>query len=217
MAGSNDPWAAGEDGWAAAVADGSRRPPSRRQIVIALAIVVSVMVVLTGVLWDAARRATPPAAVAPGSALAFPPTARAAVPTIASAASPGPIASASIGPVVAPGGLTADPAWVSSIAARTGIPARALAAYVDAQLTTTLTAPNCQIGWTMLAGIGGVESNHGRFGGAALRPDGTTTKPILGPALDGTHGNKAIPATTAGVRLDGDPKWDHAVGPMQFL
>src|SRR5262249_37765056 len=53
--------------------------------------------------------------------------------------------------------------------------------------------------------------------GAALRPDGTTSTLILGPALDGTHGNIAVPATAEGRLLDGDPAWDHAVGPMQFI
>ncbi len=110
-----------------------------------------------------------------------------------------------------------DPSWVTSIAGRTGIPARALSAYVLAQLTFSVSTPTCGIGWTMLAGIGGVESNHGRFGGASLQPDGTSTVPILGPPLDGTHGNKVIPATPAGERFDGDPHFDHAVGPMQFL
>jgi membrane-bound lytic murein transglycosylase B len=69
----------------------------------------------------------------------------------------------------------------------------------------------------MLAGIGAVESGHGSHGGAVLRPDGTTSTLILGPPLDGTHGNIAIPATAEGRSLDGDPAWDHAVGPMQFI
>jgi len=67
--------------------------------------------------------------------------------------------------------------------------------------------------WTLLAGIGFVESGHG----GSLRTDGTTARRILGPALDGTDGNIAIPASAEGRRLDGDPRWDHAVGPMQFL
>lgn len=108
-------------------------------------------------------------------------------------------------------------AWVNDVATRTGIPARALTAYADAQLATNTTEATCHLSWVMLAGIGSVESGHGSHGGAVLRPDGTSSTPILGPALDGTHGNIAVHATSAGVRLDGDPRWDHAVGPMQFL
>jgi membrane-bound lytic murein transglycosylase B len=113
--------------------------------------------------------------------------------------------------------VVAAPAWVAAIAARTGIPARALAGYADAALAIGVTRPQCHLTWTMLAGIGAIESGHGQHGGAQLRADGTTTIPILGPALDGTHGNRAVPATAEGVRLDGDPRWDHAVGPMQFI
>ena len=75
------------------------------------------------------------------------------------------------------------------------------------------TQPGCHIPWTLLAGIGSVESAHG----GSLRPDGTTTRRILGPPLDGSGGNIAIPASPEGRRLDGDPRWDHAVGPMQFI
>jgi membrane-bound lytic murein transglycosylase B len=71
--------------------------------------------------------------------------------------------------------------------------------------------------WTLLAGIGLVESRHGSAGGATLQADGVTSTPILGPALDGSRGTVAIPATAEGLRLDGDPKWDHAIGPMQFI
>jgi membrane-bound lytic murein transglycosylase B len=113
--------------------------------------------------------------------------------------------------------VTVSAAWVDNVAARTGIPVRALTAYADAQLATNATEPACHLSWVMLAGIGSVESGHGSHGGAILRPDGTSSTPILGPALDGTHGNIAVHATAAGVRLDGDPQWDHAVGPMQFL
>jgi len=107
--------------------------------------------------------------------------------------------------------------WVTSIADRTDIPDRALTAYANAQLVTNVTKPGCHLSWVMLAGIGLIESGHGSHGGSVLMPDGTTSKPILGPALDGTAGNKAVRATPAGLRLDGDPQWDHAVGPMQFL
>jgi membrane-bound lytic murein transglycosylase B len=113
--------------------------------------------------------------------------------------------------------VTVSVPWVDNVADRTGIPARALTAYADAQLAINATESSCHLSWVMLAGIGSVESGHGSHGGAVLRPDGTSSVPILGPALDGTHGNIAVHATPAGIRLDGDTSWDHAVGPMQFL
>ncbi len=40
---------------------------------------------------------------------------------------------------------------------------------------------------------------------------------ILGPALDGIGKVAAIPSTPDSVRWHGDSRWDHAVGPMQFI
>src|SRR5581483_8747901 len=41
--------------------------------------------------------------------------------------------------------------------------------------------------------------------------------PIIGPALDGHPGVDQIHASPLGTKLHGDPVWEHAVGPMQFL
>jgi hypothetical protein len=68
----------------------------------------------------------------------------------------------------------------------------------------------------LLAAIGRVESNHGRFGGARLREDGYGTKPIRGIPLDGRP-NVALIRDTDGGELDGDTTYDRAVGPMQFI
>jgi cell wall-associated NlpC family hydrolase len=46
---------------------------------------------------------------------------------------------------------------------------------------------------------------------------GNTAPPILGPALDGSDHTRAVPATPASAAYTGDARWDHAVGPMQFL
>ena len=67
----------------------------------------------------------------------------------------------------------------------------------------------------MLAGIGAVESNHGRYRGAVLRPDGTTTPRIVGIPLDGTRSLRI--ADTDDGRLDGNRQYDQAMGPMQFI
>ncbi len=80
-----------------------------------------------------------------------------------------------------------------------------------AQATTCRGLP-----WQVVAGIGKVESDHGRFGGATLSPDGSVRPAIIGIALDGTNGTAAI-GDTDGGRLDGDAEWDRAVGPLQFI
>jgi membrane-bound lytic murein transglycosylase B len=107
-----------------------------------------------------------------------------------------------------------DPAWVSRMAARAGLPEPALRAYAAAMLRS---ADTCDVGWTTLAGIGWVESQHGTIGGRTLGPDGRSSSPILGPALDGSGGFAAIPATAQSTTWHGDPEWDHAVGQMQFI
>lgn len=118
-------------------------------------------------------------------------------------------------PATAP--VPADPAgWLAHLASTTDVPLRALRAYTDAEARTRATDPGCHIDWATLAGIGRTESNHGTHGDSDLGPDGVASPPVIGPTLDGSPGLLAI-ADTDGGRLDGDPVWDHAVGPMQFL
>ncbi|KAA2255670.1 murein transglycosylase [Solihabitans fulvus] len=121
-------------------------------------------------------------------------------------------------PAAQPDSAGRDPlrVWADKIAQITQVPSRALRAYGNADLVMRTKVPGCQISWATLAGIGRIESHHGRYGGATLGEDGLPSKPIIGPALDGTNGFRAIPATDGG-KLHGDPVWDHAVGPMQFL
>ncbi|HEY0189156.1 MAG TPA: lytic murein transglycosylase [Cellulomonas sp.] len=110
----------------------------------------------------------------------------------------------------------ADPDWVARIAAAGDIPERALAAYAGAALAVADSHPGCGLGWNTLAAIGLVESEHGTLGGATLDDDGTVSPSIIGVALDGGDGVAAVSDTDGGT-LDGDPVWDHAVGPMQFV
>ena len=72
------------------------------------------------------------------------------------------------------------------------------------------------MGWTTLAAIGEVESAHGTIAGNRLLEDGRTSRPIVGPALDGEGGVAAIRPDPGGIRLHGDDSWEHAIGPMQF-
>ena len=101
-------------------------------------------------------------------------------------------------------------------AGSTGIPRRALAAYVGAAQTIERENATCRIAWNTLAGIGASESSHGAFGGAALDDQGVARPLVIGVPLDGSGGNRAIRDTDAGS-LDGDARWDRAVGPMQFI
>jgi membrane-bound lytic murein transglycosylase B len=110
-----------------------------------------------------------------------------------------------------------DRGWVSRLAASTGIPAPAMRAYGAATLLLSQSDPGCHLGWTTLAGIGQVESGHGAGGGRSLGEDGRSSTPILGPALDGSGGVAALRSTSASQHWHGDPTWEHAVGPMQFL
>jgi membrane-bound lytic murein transglycosylase B len=118
---------------------------------------------------------------------------------------------------VAPASLSVrvDTEWSARIAAATGIPQRALEAYALADLVIDAEQPACGIGWNTLAGIGAIETDHGRHGGAVLGADGYPSPAIRGPQLDG-NGNAAIGDSDGGA-WDGDTVWDRAVGPMQFI
>jgi len=107
-------------------------------------------------------------------------------------------------------------AWAAGVSGATGIPARAVQGYGYAVIVLHSETPGCHLGWNTLAGIGMVESDHGRHGGAALTADGTESTPVIGPALDGSPGRRDLPAADHGS-LTGDPLHDHAVGPMQLL
>ena len=108
-----------------------------------------------------------------------------------------------------------DAQWLTRAAAQTGIPARALRAYVAAAVSANDATPGCGIGWNTVAAVGFVESAHGSYGGGSLNSAGQASGPIVGPSLNGV-GFAAIADTDAGA-LDGDARWDHAVGPMQFI
>lgn len=112
--------------------------------------------------------------------------------------------------VVAIGGTPATGAPVATFAG--DIPPTFVTAYNQA-------AERCAgLSWTVLAGIGRVESNHGRFDPTAtITVDGDVTPPIVGIALDGTNNTAAIRVPDGGSPWHDDPVWDHATGPMQFI
>ena len=106
------------------------------------------------------------------------------------------------------------PTVISGLAAN-GIPNVALNAYRVAAARMANSSPGCGIDWSLLAGIGRVETNHGRFRGAVLNSDGTSTPRIMGPPLNGVQ--FAFIRDTDGGSFDGDSTYDRAVGPMQFI
>jgi len=130
-------------------------------------------------------------------------------------------------PAAPPSGGTATPssqppvpgasdAAVAVALAGNGIPLVALTAYRNAERRLAVDRPACGLTWSLLAAIGRVESNHGRFAGAQLLQDGRSSPPIVGVALDG-HANFATIRDTDGGKLDGLTTFDRAIGPMQFI
>src|SRR4051812_34290486 len=106
------------------------------------------------------------------------------------------------------------PTVITGLAAN-GIPNVALNAYRVAAARMASAEPSCGIDWSLLAGIGRVETNHARFRGAVLNSDGTSTPRIMGPPLNGIQ--FAFIRDTDGGSWDGDSSYDRAVGPMQFI
>gem|GEM_PF-1433763 len=94
------------------------------------------------------------------------------------------------------------------------VPETLLEAYRAAAARLATEQPACHLDWTLLAGIGRIESNHAR--GGYVDSDGYVREAILGPVLDGSGDTAAVPDTDDG-ELDGDAEWDRAVGPMQFI
>ena len=117
-----------------------------------------------------------------------------------------------IAPAVPEGSADSVVAGASS----NGIPAPALAAYQRGAQIINAADKSCNIPWELIAAIGRVESDHGRYGGNTLTEDGVSKPGIFGIALNGKNGTQAINDTDGG-QLDQDTVYDRAVGPMQFI
>ena len=163
-------------------------------------VLLVVAVVLPGPESDAVRGAS-----------GAPPDARAST-----SAAPQPASrSAEPDPAQVPVAQLPDGAWVEATAASTGVEARVLRAYAGAALRLEREQPGCRLGWNTLAAIGAVESEHGTIDGSVVTDDGVADPPIIGVALDG--GDVRALRDTDDGEVDGDDRWDRAVGPMQFL
>ncbi|MFD6394563.1 murein transglycosylase [Nocardia sp. NPDC060259] len=106
--------------------------------------------------------------------------------------------------------------WAIKRAGKLGIPVRALQAYGYATVVLAKTQPDCHLGWTTLAGIARVESDHGRHRGAKITGEGQVRPVIRGVALDGTNGNARIIDPEATHRA-GKTVYAQAAGPFQFI
>jgi len=117
---------------------------------------------------------------------------------------------------IAPGVPDGTAEQVVATASTNGIPAAALAAYQRAEQVINAADKSCNLSWQLVAAIGRVESDHGRYGGNVLGEDGRSRPGIYGIPLDGSNGTAQINDTDAG-EFDDDQVYDRAVGPMQFI
>jgi len=186
----------------------SRRPLSRWQKATAL-----VPLALLSGAWTASLTVTTPAAAefgANGGSGKLPDgtsVPQQAIKAPASVSNPGEIA---------PGVPVGSAKKVIAGASANGIPAAALSAYQRAAQVIDTADKSCHIDWTLIAAIGRIESNHGRYGGNTLNSNGVSVPGIYGIRLDGRNGTAKIPDTDGG-QYDHDTKFDRAVGPMQFI
>ncbi|MEU6134799.1 lytic murein transglycosylase [Nocardioides sp. NPDC047086] len=118
--------------------------------------------------------------------------------------------------VVAAGVPQREVMQVATGVSTAGIPNAARAAYQRAETVINAADKACDIDWQLLAAVGRVESDHGRFGGSSLGADGISRPGIYGIPLDGRAKTEAIADTDSG-QYDRDQAWDRAVGPMQFI
>lgn len=91
----------------------------------------------------------------------------------------------------------------------------ATAAYLRTTDLLAEAVPDCHLPWYLVAAIGRVESDHGRSGSSSLSAKGVAKPSIIGPVLTAKGGAKL--GDTDDGALDGDARYDHAVGPFQFI
>jgi membrane-bound lytic murein transglycosylase B len=113
-------------------------------------------------------------------------------------------------------GVAGDTRQIIATSSTNGIPAAALAAYQRAESVINSADEGCNLTWQLIAAIGRVESNHGRYGGNALDDEGIARPGIYGIALNGKQDTALIRDTDAGL-FDDDLVYDRAVGPLQFI
>jgi membrane-bound lytic murein transglycosylase B len=197
----------GEDNDLAPLVRGSRRSGLGLWLTLAIITVILATAAVVG-------RFVVPHTASTQSDVTASPTATAVVPPVPPPPTATPSVSALPTPPSRPADALAD--WAAKVGPAAGIPDVAVEAYGYAQLMLAQQRPSCHIGWTTLAAIGEIESDHGRVGGAVLGPNGRSVPPINGPALDGKAGRPLVKDTDAGA-FDGDSTYDHMMGPLHLL
>lgn len=93
------------------------------------------------------------------------------------------------------------------------IPTAALGAYHRAASVMERAAPRCQLTWSLLAGLGGALTDHGRLGGEhRLTSAGRARPAIVGDPLLDARGRSLADSDRG--ELDGDLRHDRTVGPL---
>lgn len=124
---------------------------------------------------------------------------------------PAPVEAAPLAPV-----QTTPPLPASMAEGALGIPSVSVAAYQNAERILAVENPTCNMQWTLMAGIGRVESGHAHDGKDA-DASGNLFEPVIGLPLNSSLPGQATIMDTDGGALDGDSVYDRAVGPMQFI
>ena len=180
-----------------------------RRVLTSAAVTAGAIAVLTvvGVTVDNSPPPTPVIAPLAESSPGSPTT-----PTVIESPLPTETSSEDSPPADDPGAAHIEPATIPD--GPLGIPGIALEAYHRAADRINAEQPACEMEWTLLAGIGQVESNQGR---GRFDAEGNTIGRILGPRLDGSLPGTAVITDTDNGRFDGDREYDRAVGPVQFI
>ena len=95
------------------------------------------------------------------------------------AVSPGSPASVSDPQSIAPTSALVRATTVSQVGSPSDIPSHALAAYQRAESVLGTADSACRLPWELLAAVGRVESDHGRYGGSVLNDEGIAQPSII--------------------------------------
>jgi hypothetical protein len=93
------------------------------------------------------------------------------------------------------------------------IPEQALAAYQRAEVVLAEALPTCHLDAALLAGIGKVETDHGRYGAWKLGPRARMFPDLVGAPVD--RRSRPQPDSDGGT-WDHDPNADLPLGPLQI-
>jgi hypothetical protein len=98
------------------------------------------------------------------------------------------------------------------------VPERALAAYQRAAAVMAPADPECHLTPELLAAVGRVESDHGRYAAWRLGPRARMFPALVGSPMSARAQATASPlADTDGGVFDHDAAADHPLGPLQIL